>query len=228
MGFIELTGDIGTGKTTICKALLNSLDKNTKTCFILNSDLSELQLLKAVTEDFGITVKNSKKITLLNELNNFLLKQLNNNNNVVLIIDEAQNLKSSVLEQIRLLSNLETEKEKLLQIILVGQPELKEKLLSKDLEQLRQRIAVRYHIDPLDETETKGYIIHRLNTAGAKNRDFFSDNAKKEIYSFSGGIPRLINILCDKSLLSGYVTGSWDIDEDTIKRCAKEIMGIFE
>ena len=137
MGFLEITGEIGTGKTTICKALLNTLDEHTKTAFILNSNLSENQLLQAIVEDFGIQLKNKNRLTMLNELNRFLLEQIRRNNNVVLIVDEAQNLKPSLLEQIRLLSNLETEKEKLLQIILVGQPELREKLLSPDLAQLK-------------------------------------------------------------------------------------------
>ena len=129
MGFLEITGEIGAGKTTVCKALLNQLDQHTKTAFILNGNLSEIQLLQAIIEDFGIQVKTKNKITMLNELNKFLLEQLEHRNNVVLIIDEAQNLKPSLLEQVRLLSNLETEKEKLLQIILVGQPELREKLI---------------------------------------------------------------------------------------------------
>src|SRR3989338_7555872 len=133
MGFLEITGEIGTGKTTICKALLSSLDEHTKTAFILNSNLSSLELLQAIVQDFGIELKNNKRITIFNELNKFLLEQLKNNNNTVLIIDEAQNLTSSLLEQVRLLSNMETEKEKLLQIILVGQPELKEKLASREL-----------------------------------------------------------------------------------------------
>lgn len=227
-GFLEITGEIGTGKTTICKALLNTLDEHTKTAFLLNSNLSEIQLLQAIVEDFGIQLKNKNKITMMNALNKFLLEQLKRNNNVVLIIDEAQNLKPSLLEQIRLLSNLETEKEKLLQIVLVGQPELKQKLASPELEQLRQRISIRYHILPLDKDEVQGYIHHRLNIAGANGRDFFSDAAIDEIFRFSRGIPRLINIICDKGLLAGYSIDKKSIDSDTIKRCSKEIEGIFE
>jgi len=227
MGFLEITGEIGTGKTTICKALLNTLDEHTKTAFILNSNLSENQLLQAIVEDFGIQLKNKNRLTMLNELNRFLLEQIRRNNNVVLIVDEAQNLKPSLLEQIRLLSNLETEKEKLLQIILVGQPELREKLLSPDLAQLRQRIAVRYHMLPLDRDEIEAYIRHRLNIAGVKNRRFFDDAAFDEIFSFSRGVPRLINIICNKALLAGYAAGKKLISADMIKRSFREIEGIF-
>ena len=228
MGFLEITGDIGTGKTTLCKALLNTLDEHTKTAFILNSNLSEIQLLQAIVEDFGIPLKNKNKITMLNELNKFLLAQFKLNNNVVLIIDEAQNLKSSLLEQIRLLSNLETEKEKLLQIVLVGQPELREKLISKELAQLRQRIAVRYHILPLDKNELEGYIYHRLKIAGSRDNNFFKKDALGEVFKFSRGVPRLINIICDKALLAGYAKEKKTIDSHVIKKCAKEIEGIFE
>jgi len=228
MGFLEITGEIGTGKTTICKALLNTLDEHTKTAFILNSNLSEIQLLQAIVEDFGIQLKNKNKITMLNELNRFLLEQLRRNNNSVLIIDEAQNLKPSLLEQIRLLSNLETEKEKLLQIILVGQPELKEKLASRELYQLRQRIAIRYHILPLEENEVERYVSHRLKVAGSNGRGFFDSGAIKEIFGFSNGVPRLINIICDKALLAGYVAEKKTIDAGMIKKCSREIEGLIE
>ena len=228
MGFLEITGEIGTGKTTVSKALLNTLDEHTKTAFILNSNLSEIQLLEAIVTDFGIKLKNKNKITMLSELNKFLLEQLRCNNNTVLIIDEAQNLKPSLLEQVRLLSNLETEKEKLLQIILVGQPELKEKLASRELAQLRQRIAIRYHILPLDRDETKAYISHRLSIAGSNGNKFFTEGAIDEIYRFSNGVPRLINIVCDKALLAGFVANKKTIDKATIKKCSKEIEGVFE
>ncbi|MFC1666675.1 XrtA/PEP-CTERM system-associated ATPase [Candidatus Omnitrophota bacterium] len=228
MGFLEISGEIGAGKTTICKAFLNTLDEHTKTAFILNSNLSEIQLLQAIVEDFGISLRNKNKITMLNELNKFLLEQLRQDNNVALIIDEAQNLKPSLLEQIRLLSNLETEKEKLLQIVLVGQPELREKLASKELAQLRQRIAIRYHIRPLDREELEGYVSHRLNVAGANNRNLFAKDALDEVFRFSRGIPRLINIICDKALLAGYIEEKKTINSAMIRRCAKEIEGVFE
>lgn len=227
MGFIEITGEIGAGKTTVCKALLNRLDEHTKTAFIINANLSEMQLIQAIVEDFGIALKNKAKITMLSALNKFLLEQIGRRNNVVVIIDEAQNLRPSLLEQIRLLSNFETVKEKLLQIILVGQPELRQKLASGHLEQLRQRIAIRYHISPLDRDETQGYIGHRLAIAGADKRPFFEDDAIEEIFSFSRGIPRLINIICDRSLLAGYTMGKETIDRGIVKRCIRETEGVF-
>ena len=162
-GFLEITGEIGAGKTTLCKALLNELDGKAKTAFILNSNLSELQLLESIVEDFGIHVEKRSKMALLRALNNFLLKELANNSNVVLILDEAQNIKTSTLEGIRLLSNLETDKEKLFQIVLVGQPELRSKLNDPALLQLKQRIGVRFHINPLTKDELDKYIYHRLS-----------------------------------------------------------------
>src|SRR3990167_4895783 len=149
MGFIEITGEVGTGKTTLCRALLNRLDEKTKTAFIFNSNMSELQLMRTIVEDFGIQTTKKDKGSLFSELNKFLIEQLGHENNVVLIIDEAQNLSHRLLEQVRMLSNLETEHEKLLQIVLVGQPELREKLRTPSLRQLRQRISIRYHIEPL-------------------------------------------------------------------------------
>jgi general secretion pathway protein A len=228
MGFLEITGEVGAGKTTLCKALLNSLDERTKSAFILNGNLSELQLLQAILEDLGLHPKRKNKITMLNELNKFLLDQLRHKNNVVLIIDEAQNLRPNLLEQIRLLSNLETEKEKLLQIVLVGQPELKQKLASRELVQLRQRIAIRYHILPLSKDEVKAYISHRLKVAGLDGNDLFQEDSIDDIFRFSGGIPRLINIICDKAMLAGYALDKKIIDSNMVKKCAKEIEGVFD
>jgi general secretion pathway protein A len=224
-GFLEVTGEIGTGKTTLCRALLNKLDGNTKTALILNPDLSQLQLLQAIVEDFGLTVEKKSKMHIFKQLNKFLLEQLSCGNNVVLIIDEAQNLKGPILEQIRLLSNLETEKEKLFQIVLVGQPELHKKLDAPQLQQLKQRIAVRYHIMPLERNEVKEYIEHRLAVAGSVGDIVFKDEAIDRIYSYSGGVPRLINILCDKALLLGFVLESKIIDANIIEKSIREIEG---
>lgn len=225
-GFLEITGEVGAGKTTICRALINQLDKNTKSAFVFNSTLPELQLLQAILEDFGIDVVKKNKVYLLKQLNNFLIEELSNGNNVILIIDEAQNLTIPMLEEIRMLSNLETDKEKLFQIILVGQPELKIKLNSPRLKQLRQRIAVRFHITPLERDEIDKYIDYRLKVAGSDGSIKFSPEAIDEIYRFSGGVPRLINMICDKSLLAAYVMETRDLAPEIIKRSIREIEGV--
>ena len=226
VGFIEITGEVGTGKTTICRALLNQLDDKTKTAFIFNSDLSGLQLMQTIVDDLGIKTEKKNKGGLFSELNHFLIEQLGVNNNVVLIIDEAQNLSNQLLEQIRMLSNLETENEKLLQIVLVGQPELREKLRSPSLRQLRQRIAVRYHIEALGKDEVPLYISHRLKFAGANgSAPIFDEEAFNEIYQYSKGIPRLINIICDKAMLTGFVMNKRDLSGEIIRQSVQEIEG---
>ncbi len=224
-GFLEITGEIGAGKTTLCRALLSQLDKNTKTAFIFNSNLPELQLLQSILEDFGITVLRKNKVSLFKQLNNFLIEEMSHGNNVVLIIDEAQNIKTRVLEEIRMLSNLETDKEKLFQIILVGQPELKNKLESPALKQLRQRIAVRFHISPLESGEVEEYIYHRLMVAGSSGNIRFDKDAMERISFFTGGIPRVINMVCDKSLLAAYVSATKDITLPIVENSIKELEG---
>jgi len=222
-GIIVLTGEIGTGKTTLCRFFLNQLSENVKTALILNPRFSETQLLEAITKDFGINVRNFNRLGIALELNKFLLRESNSGNNVVLIIDESQNLKPNQLEQIRLLSNLETEKDKLLQVILVGQPELNTKLDLYDLRQLRQRIMVRFHIAPLEIDEIRNYVSHRLNIAGSTNKAEFTDDAILAIFNFSGGTPRLINMACDRALLAGFVLGTRTIDLNIIKKCLDEL-----
>ncbi len=233
-GIIVLTGEIGTGKTTICRFFLNQVSKNVKTAFILNPTFSETQLLESILKDFGITPRKNTKLGMVWELNNFLLRESEAGNNLVLIIDEAQNLKPSLLEQIRLLSNLETEKDKLLQVILVGQPELNNRLNLYDLRQLRQRIMVRYHIGPLDNDEIRLYINHRLEIAGKNNACLptrqgieFNDEAINMISRFSGGTPRLINIVCDRALLAGFVSETRQIGLNIIKKCVEELDSYF-
>src|SRR3990167_9610835 len=224
-GFIEITGEIGTGKTTLCKALLRQLEDTTRTALILHSGLSELQLLQAVIQDFGLDPMRGNRFGLFNELNRFLIEQATLGNNIVLIIDEAQNLSLRILEEIRMLSNLETDKTKLIQIILVGQPQLREKLAMPSLEQLRQRIGVRYHMMPLDADEVRTYIQHRLRMAGSDGTLEWTPEGADEVYQFSRGIPRLINLICDRSLLACYVFRVKRVDADIVRHSYQELSG---
>lgn len=226
-GIIVITGEIGTGKTTLCRFFLNQLGKDVKTAFILNPYFSDLKLLEAIIKDFGINAKDKSRFSLVWELNKFLISEAEDGNNVVLIIDEAQNLKPKSLEQIRLLSNLETEKDKLIQIILAGQPELNRKLSLYELRQLQQRIAVRYHIMPLTKEEVREYISHRLNIAGSINRIKFTDEALQMISDFSCGVPRLINIICDRALLAGFIAETDKINSIIINKCVDELDSYF-
>lgn len=208
VGFIELTGEVGTGKTTILRTLLNHLDTiSYRTAIIFNPSLSSSGLLQSINREFGIPFQNLNDQDLIDTLNQFLVRQNAAGSTVVLVIDEAQNLKQEVLEQIRLISNLETERDKLIQIVLAGQPELKQLLEKPELRQLNQRIMVRYHLLAMDFKDTRDYINHRLNVAGLKFFDTFSPGALKKIFRFSGGYPRLINILCDRALLLAYTKG---------------------
>jgi general secretion pathway protein A len=224
-GFVEITGEVGTGKTTLCKALLRQLDPTTKTALILQPQLSELQLLQAIVQDFGLNPMPNNRLGLFNQLNRFLLEQAEVGHDIVLIIDEAQNLSLRVLEQIRMLSNLETDKNKLIQIILVGQPQLREKLALPALEQLRQRIGVRYHMTPLDPDEVRTYIAHRLRVAGSDGTLEWTDDGAEEVFRCSRGIPRLINLICDRSLLACYVFRVRRVDGEIVRRSYQELAG---
>jgi general secretion pathway protein A len=207
-GFICLTGEVGTGKTTLCRTLLGRLDPRFHTALILNPVLTQTQLLRAIIDEFGIPTNRQDRLGYLKLLNRFLLQVNGNGDDAVLIIDEAQDMSTDSLEMVRLLSNLETERQKLLQIVLVGQPELKKKLARRDLRQLAQRITVRYHLQQMDRHETKQYLQHRLRVAhgdGIAPVVKFDDGAVHEIYRFSRGTPRLINAIGDKALLAGYV-----------------------
>jgi len=224
-GIIVITGEIGTGKTTLCRMLLNRIGDKVKTALILNPNFSDIQLLQMIVHDLGIECTRKNKLDLVSAITSFLVEQSSMGRNVAVIIDECQNLNVRQLEQIRLLSNLETEKEKLLQIILVGQPELNDKLNDHQLRQLTQRVSVRYHILPLDKGEVRNYIEHRLRTAQADERLKFSNEAVDAIYSFSHGTPRVINILCDRALLMGFVRDTRLIDNVIIQACIQEIQG---
>ncbi len=223
-GFMVVTGDIGTGKTTICRSLLEKLDHKVKTAVIFNSFLTEGELLRAILKDLGFTSIGRTKAERIEALNQYLLNQLSQGNHVVLIVDEAQNLSIPVLEQIRMLSNLETTKEKMLQIILFGQIELNQKLRSPKLKQLNQRIVIRHHIFPLSREETESYIYQRLTVAGSQGGVTFSKAAMDEIYQFSKGIPRLINLICDRSLIGGYVEDTSRIEKRVVLKAKKELI----
>jgi general secretion pathway protein A len=203
-GFVEITGEVGTGKTTLCRVFLERLIDNTDAAYIFNPRLDEVQLLKAINDELGVPSKADNTKDLIDALNVFLMQRKAAGKNVILIIDEAQNLSVDVLEQLRLLSNLETTRSKLLQIILVGQPELSEMLDSHELRQLGQRVTLSCYLAPLTFQETAAYVEHRLQVALTKPGRLFSKKALKEIYRYAGGIPRLINIICDRSLLIAY------------------------
>lgn len=225
-GFILITGEVGAGKTTLCRALLNKIESNTTdSALILNPMFSGQELLQCILSDLGIQSKATTKKELLDDLNQFLLNQQAANRNSILIIDEAQNLPLPVLEELRILSNLETEKEKLLQIILMGQVELKEKLSLPRLRQLNQRISIRYHLQPLARDEVTRYIQHRLTVAGASGDIHFTAGALREIYHYSQGIPRLINLASDRALLAGYAEQSREIQRQTVIKGLKSLEG---
>ncbi|MDY6792019.1 MAG: AAA family ATPase [Thermodesulfobacteriota bacterium] len=224
-GFVEITGEVGTGKTTLCRAFLEKIEKETEAAYIFNPKLDPIQLLKAINDEFGIGSDKNTIKELIDTLNAFLMKQKASGKNVVLIVDEAQNLSNEVLEQLRLLSNLETNKSKLLQIIMVGQPELKDMLDSHELRQLGQRINVSSHLLPLTAKETIEYIQHRIHIASRKPGTKFTRLAFYFIYKFSRGIPRLINILCDRSLLTAYSLDQHQITAGIVRSSIKELTG---
>jgi len=224
-GFIQLTGEVGAGKTTLCRALLEELGPEYHTALILNPVMTSTQLLRTVIAELGIELGRVDRIKCLDTLNAFLLEQVEAGRDVVLLIDEAQDLSAELLEQVRLLSNLETDQHKLLQIVLIGQPELREMLDERRLRQLRQRITVRYHLEPLSRSETERYIHYRLQVAGGNSRPSFSRWAVAGIHRYSGGVPRLINAVCDKALLAGYVAGTDHLRWRHVRRAVRELEG---
>jgi len=223
--FILLTGEVGTGKTTVCRCLLDQIPKKVDTAFILNPKLTASELLAAACDDLKIKYPKTASIKVLTDrMNAYLLKAHSNDRKTVLIIDEAQNLSIEVLEQLRLLTNLETHQRKLLQIILLGQPELLTILAKPELRQLSQRITARFHLDALNRNEIASYIKHRLVVAGAKGT-FFPNSAINRIYKISSGIPRVINLICDRSLLGTYSEGEIQVSPSIVKKAAREILG---
>jgi len=223
-GFIVVSGEVGTGKTTICRTLLERLGAETELAFLFNPSGSADEMLESVNEEFGLPASGLSRRELLSALNRFLLEKSRESKRVVLIIDEAQNLSTTTLEQVRLLSNLETTSSKLIQIILLGQPELAAKLDSDELRQLRQRIGVRWLLSPLSAAETAKYVRHRLRiAAGADRAALFSDAALTEVHRRTGGVPRLVNVLCDRALLAGYAAEVAQVGVPQVKQAAREI-----
>jgi general secretion pathway protein A len=224
-GFVQLTGEVGAGKTTLCRALLEQLGPKFSTALILNPVLDADQLIKAIAMEMGLRVKGLDRLETVAEINRYLLQQVEQGKDTVLIIDEAQDLTRELLEQVRLLSNLETDERKLLQIVLMGQPELRDRLNEHSLRQLRQRITIRYHLNPLRHSEIGQYIQHRLQVSGANGAPYFSTPAVWRIAAYSGGIPRLINAVCDKCLLAGYVRQRDKIDWRMVGLAIRELEG---
>jgi len=225
-GFVILTGEVGTGKTTMCRCLLEQVPQNVDLALVFNPKVTSIELIATVCDELGVKYpdKDPSIKTLTDVLNHHLLEAHDRGRRTVLIIDEAQNLNADVLEQIRLLTNLETSTQQLLQIILIGQPELRTLLQRKDLRQLAQRVTARYHLEPVSREDTEAYIEHRLRICGA-TRPIFSKAAIDRIYKLSGGIPRLINVLCDRALLGAYTEDKLQIDKKIIRQTANELLG---
>jgi general secretion pathway protein A len=224
-GFVQLTGEVGTGKTTICRCLLEQVPENVDIALVLNPKVTSTELIATVCDELGIEYPagDTSIKALTDVLNRYLLDAYARGRRTVLILDEAQNLSADVLEQVRLLTNLETSTQKLLQIVLIGQPELRSLLAREDMRQLSQRVTARYHLDPISREEAGAYIRHRLQICGI-TRPVFSKRSVDRIQQLSGGIPRLINVLCDRSMLGAYVEGKIQVDPKVVKKAAREVL----
>ena len=224
-GFIQITGEVGTGKTTLCRALMEELGPSYRTALILNPLISGDQLVYSILEELGQRPETHNRTDCLSQLNRYVLDQFAAGHEVVLLIDEAQDMSMGLMEEVRLLSNLETDQRKLIQIVLIGQPELRRLLDEPGLRQLRQRITVRYHLTPLNFDETEYYIRHRLYVAGGNSRPTFSYWALRKVFSYSGGVPRLINAVCDKALLCGFIKHADHLRAKHLRRAIRELEG---
>jgi general secretion pathway protein A len=224
-GFIQITGEVGAGKSTLCRAVLEALGAGYATALILNPVMTGIQLLRSILRELSLPDRGNDRVRLVERLNTFLLEKTRTGEDVVLFVDEAQDMSDDLLEEVRLLSNLETDDRKLLQIVLVGQPELRAKLDSPRLRQLRQRITVRYHLGALERDETEPYVLHRLRVAGADGRPSFTRPAIRGVYSYSRGVPRLVNAVCDATLLCGWVEGRDLLGWRQVRRAIGELEG---
>ena len=222
-GFVVITGEIGSGKTTLLQSFLTELEDDVVYAVVSQTQLTPTQFLQAVLTEFGFKPFNKRKVELLDMLNMFLIEQYSNGKKVVLIVDEAQNLTRKVLEEIRMISGIETHKEKVLRIILAGQPELRDALDAPSLKQLVQRVRLRFHLKALDRRETREYILHRLTIAGHEKNDLFAEGCFELIYRFSGGVPRLINTLCDTALLCAFADEKAHVDESDVLSAIEEL-----
>lgn len=235
-GFVIITGDIGSGKTTLLQSFLEELDDSVVCAVVSQTQLTATEFLQALLTEFGFKPFDKQKVELLDMLNMFLIEQYANDKKVVLIVDEAQNLSLKVLEEIRMLSNIETHKEKVLRIILAGQPELREKLDSPKLKQLAQRVRLRFHLGALDRQDMRSYIKHRLKVAGAASEELIASDAMEAIFRYTGGVPRLINTLCDTALLCAFADGKPCATIDDVMAAVTELnwnehesnTGVFE
>src|SRR5690242_5428844 len=222
-GFVVITGDIGCGKTTLIQKLLSELNESVVVAKIFQTQLDEVEFLQAVLVEFGLNPFNAKKVELLDMLNNFLIDQFLQHKQIVLVVDDANNLSMKVLEEIRMLAGLETRKEKILHVILVGQPQLSDMLDHAEMQQLMQRVKLRYHIRALSEQEVSDYVRHRLRVAGASNRTLFPQETLPLIYRYAGGIPRLINVLCDTALTCAYADNLPGVTASVVDAAAREL-----
>jgi general secretion pathway protein A len=222
-GFVVITGEVGSGKTTLIQKLLSELDDNVLVAKVFQTQLDEVEFLQSVLVEFGLNPFHAKKVELIDMLNTFLVDQFHQGKQLVLVVDDTHNLSPKVLEEIRMLSGLETRKEKVLHVILVGQPQLNELLEAPELEQLLQRVRLRYHIRSLSEADTKAYILHRLKVAGVEGKQLFAPAAFPLIYKYTGGLPRLINTLCDTALVCAYADNQIEVTETVLNGAVEEL-----